>query len=142
MRLVVEHDVSGGEPAAALDPDVVGAVDHDLGHALVGEESLERTVAEDVVGDFERDPLPVVARDPRLLGQLVPDVCEHPLAEILRVHADVVELRAQVPDDREVDAALDLREGVVDAGNRLRGVEALVQFHLASPPDQCPDAAG
>ena len=48
---------------------------------LVGEEPLERAVAEDVVGDLERDPLPVVARDPGLLGELVADVREHPLAE-------------------------------------------------------------
>ena len=99
------------------------AVDHDLGHALVGEEPLERAVAEDVVGDLERDPLPVVARDPGLLGELVADVREHPLAEVLRVHVDVVELRPEVTDDGEVDPALDLREGVVRArGRRLREV--------------------
>ena len=98
------------EPAATLDPDLVRAVDHDLGHALVGEEPLERAVAEDVVGDLERDPLPVVARDPGLLGELVADVREHPLAQVLRVHADVVELRPEVTDDGEVDPALDLRE--------------------------------
>ena len=80
---------------------------------LVGEEPLERAVAEDVVGDLERDPLPVVARDPRLLGELVADVREHPLAERLRVHADVVELRPEVADDGEVDAALDLGERIV-----------------------------
>ena len=83
MPLVVEHDVALVETAATLDPDLVGAVDHDLGHALVGEEPLERAVAEDVVGDLERDPLPVVARDPRLLGELVADVREHPLAEVI-----------------------------------------------------------
>ncbi len=98
---------------AALDPDVVRAVDHDLGHALVGEEPLERAVAEDVVGDLERDPLAVVARDARLLGELVADVREHPLTEVLRVHVDVVELRPEVADDGEVDAALDLGERIV-----------------------------
>ena len=112
VRLVVEPDVGLGEPAGALDPDVVRAVDHDLGHGVVGEEPLERAVAEDVVGDLERDPLPVVARDPRLLGELVANVREHPLAERLRVHVDVVELWPEVADDGEVDAALDLRERI------------------------------
>ena len=113
----------GESRPATLDPDVIGPVDHDLGHALVGEEPLERAVAEDVVGDLERDPLPVVARDPGLLGELVADVCEHPLAEVLRVHADVVELRPEVTDDSEVDPALHLREGVVcTRGRRLREV--------------------
>ena len=41
--------------AAALDVDPARAVDHDLGHGLVAQERLERAVAEDVVGDLERD---------------------------------------------------------------------------------------
>src|SRR4029079_10045016 len=69
------------------------------------------------------------ARDPGLLGELVADVCEHPLAEGLRVHADVVELSPEVTDDVEVDPALDLREGVVWAHGRLRRVETLVKLH-------------
>ena len=82
VRLVVEHDVSWREATRTLDPDVIGAVDHDLGHALVSEEPLERAVAKDVVGDLEGDPLPVVARDPGLLGELVADVREHPLGSL------------------------------------------------------------
>ena len=115
MPLVVELDVGLGETACALDPDVVRAVDHDLGHGLVGEKPLERAVAEDVVGDLERDPLAVVARDSRLLCELVADVCEHTLTERVRIHVDVVELRPEVADDREVDPALDLCERVVFA---------------------------
>ena len=34
---------------------------------LVGEQPLERTVAEDVVGDLVDEPLAIVARDARLL---------------------------------------------------------------------------
>src|SRR5262249_11214246 len=59
----------------------------------------------------------------------VADVREHPLAEVLRVHADVVELRPEVTDDGEVDPALDLREGVVRARGGLRRVETLVKLH-------------
>ena len=54
--------------------------------AVVGEQPLERAVAEDVVGDLERDPLPVVARDARLLGKLVADIGENALAQVVRVH--------------------------------------------------------
>ena len=115
MPLVVELDLGLVEAATTLDPDVVRTVDHDLGDALVGEESLERAVPQDVVGDLERDPLPVVARDPRLLGELVADVRHHPVAERLGIHVDVVELRPEVADDREVDPALDLCERVVFA---------------------------
>ena len=49
------------QPAAALDPDVVRAVDHDLGHGVVGQQPLERPVAEDVVGDLADQPLAVGA---------------------------------------------------------------------------------
>ena len=66
-------------------------------------------------------------------GELVADVREHALAERLRVDADVEELRPEIADDGEVDAVLDLRERVVASpATRLRGVEALVQFHLSA----------
>ena len=44
------------EPAVALDPDVVRAVDHDLRDRRIGEQPLERAVAEDVVGDLGCEP--------------------------------------------------------------------------------------
>ena len=52
LRLVVEAHRRLVEPALALDPDLVGAVDHDLRDRVVGEQPLERAVAEDVVGDL------------------------------------------------------------------------------------------
>ena len=134
MPLVVELDVAGREPAGALDPDVVRAVDHDLGHAVVGEQPLERAVAEDVVGDLERDPRPVVARDARFLGQLVADVGEDPLAQVVRIHVHVVDLRTEIPDHREVHTALDLGERILVRGNRRRRIEALVQVHQRLRP--------
>ena len=79
---------------------------------VVGEQPLERPVAEDVVGDLEGEPLAVVARDAGLLRELVADVREHPLAEVRRVDGDVEELRPEVADDGEVDAVLDLRERI------------------------------
>ena len=52
------------EPAVALDPDLVRAVDHDLGDRVVGQELLERPVAERVVGDLLDEALAIVARQP------------------------------------------------------------------------------
>ncbi len=80
MRLIVELDVAPVETPTALDPDVVRTVDHDLRHRVVGQEPVERAVPEDVVGDLERDALPVVTRDSRLLFELLAEVGEHPLA--------------------------------------------------------------
>ena len=71
----------------ALDPDVVGAVDHDLGDGVVGEQALERPVAEDVVGELGRDLVALDAREAGLLGQVAADVGEDALAQRGRVDA-------------------------------------------------------
>ena len=64
VRVVVEAHRRLVEAALALDPDVARAVDHDLRDRVVGEQALERPVAEDVVGDLLGEPLAVVAREP------------------------------------------------------------------------------
>ena len=69
VRLVVEPDGRLVELALALDPDLAGAVDHDLRDRVVGEQALERPVAEDVVGDLLAETLAVVARQRRLGGR-------------------------------------------------------------------------
>ena len=114
-----------------LHPDVVGAVDHDLGNAVVGEKPLERTVAENVVGDLQRDARSIVPGDTGLLRKLVANVREDALPQVIGIHVDVVELGSQVADDREVDPALQLCEGIT-LGRRTarpRGIQALVQLH-------------
>ena len=63
VRLVVEPDARLVELALALDPDVVGPVDHDLADGVVGEQPLERAVAEDVVGEVGRDLVALGARE-------------------------------------------------------------------------------
>ena len=65
---------------------VVRPVDHDLGDRVVGEQPLERPVAEDVVGDLGGEPLAVVAREARLLAELPLDVGDDALAQRDRVH--------------------------------------------------------
>ena len=71
VRLVGEPDRRLVEAALALDPDVVGTVDHDLGDRLVGQQPLERSVSEDVVGDLLAQPAAVLPRDPRLRARWV-----------------------------------------------------------------------
>ena len=110
VRLVGEADGRLVELAAALDPDVVGAVDHDLGDRVVGEQALERPVAEDVVGDLRREPLAVLARDAGLVVEEPADVGDDAVAELARIDGDVEELRAELGDDAHVDAVLELGE--------------------------------
>ena len=47
---------------AALDVDVFGAVDHDLGDRRVSEERLDGTEAHDVTGDLLDEALTLVVR--------------------------------------------------------------------------------
>ena len=52
VRRVGEGQCGLRQQAGPLDPDVLRTVDHDLRHRRVGEQALERPVAEDVVGDL------------------------------------------------------------------------------------------
>jgi hypothetical protein len=54
VRLVGEPHGRLVELSAALDPDVVVPVAHHLGDRVVGEQSLERAIAENVVEDLGR----------------------------------------------------------------------------------------
>ena len=99
------------QQAVTLDPDVLGAVDHDLRDRRVGEQALERPVAEDVVGDLGREPLPVFTRQPRLVTELVADLGLDAAANGAAV-LDVEEARPELADEREVDPVLQLSEGI------------------------------
>ena len=112
MRIVVELHCGRVEPALTLDPDVMGTVDHDFGDAVVGEEALERPVAEGVVGDLGGDAVAIVAREPALLRQVAADVGEYAFLEDSRVGRDVEELRPEIADDAQVDGVLQRGEGV------------------------------
>ena len=88
------------EAALTLDPDLAGAVDHDLRDRVVAEQPLERPVAEDVVGDLVRQTLAVVARDPGLAGEVPFDVGRHAVTQARRASiASRCELRAELADD-------------------------------------------
>ena len=104
VRLVGEADGRLVERAPALDPDLVRAVDHDLRDRVVGEQALERPVAEDVVGDLAREALAVVARDARSRSCR----CRR-MSAVTRSRsssgsmATVEELRAELADHAHVD---------------------------------------
>jgi hypothetical protein len=125
VRVVVEPHVRLVEAALALDPDVVGAVDHDLGHAVVCEEPLERAVAERVVGDLVREAARGRSRERPVSGMRCWRMSVRTRSRSgLRVHRDVEELRAELADHRQVDAILQLGERIAAGrlGNRTRRV--------------------
>ena len=49
MLLVAELDVGQFQLALALDKGLLGAVDHDIGDARIGEQLLERPEAEQLI---------------------------------------------------------------------------------------------
>ena len=139
VRLVREADGRLVELAAALDPDVVGAVAHDLGDRVVREQALERPVAEDVVEDLRREPLAILAGDAGLVVQEPAHVRGDAVAQLVRVDGDVEELRAELGDDAHVDAVLELGERLLlsrrgRAGSRFaRGVPWLLALSSEEP---------
>ena len=123
MRVVGEADGRLVEAALALDPDLARPVDHDLRDRVVGEQPLERPVAEDVVGDLVREPLAVVARDAGLAGEVPADVGDDAVAHADRVDRLAGELRAELADHEHVDRVLEVGERLL---GRRRATAGLV----------------
>ena len=84
VRLVREADVALVQLAVTLDPDVARPVDHDLRHGVVGQQPLERPVAERVVEDLVDQPLAVGQRQVLLLREPCADLRTHDLAQLRR----------------------------------------------------------
>ena len=63
-----EDDLAPLDPALALDPDLVVGVAHDLGDGVVGEQRLERPVAERVLEHLLDEALALDRRDPDVLA--------------------------------------------------------------------------
>ena len=100
-----------------LDVDRVGAVDHDLGDVGVAQVGLERAVAEDVVGDLLGDAGAVGDGQRRLvLGEHLLQRLAHLLLELGLGEPRVVELGAEVVQQRLVHRALEVGERVDDCG--------------------------
>ena len=110
VRVVAEANRRLVETALTLDPDLARAVDHDLRDRVVGEQALERSVAEDVVGDLVREPFPVVAGDARLAREMAADVGDDAIAHADEVDRLAGELRAELADHEHVDRVLEVGE--------------------------------
>ncbi len=95
-----------------LDVDAIRPVHHDLGDGVVAKERLERSIAEDVVGDLTRDLPTLFARQRRAIeGELLGDDPNNPIGEILsRLSGE--EFRAELRDAGVMDAGLQLGVGV------------------------------
>jgi hypothetical protein len=109
----------------------VRAVDHDLGHRLVGEHALERPVADDVVRDLRKEPLAVFAREALLELEPFLEVALDACADRAGLGAEREQLRPELVDQRQVEPVLQLGERIaaVGAGQRAGGLDALVQLH-------------
>ena len=121
LGLVRELKIRLREQTVTLDPDLVGPVDHDLRDGAISQQPFERAIPEDVVSDLDGDLFAVGPREPRLLLELDDDLRPDTRAQLAGVR-DVCELRTELADQAEVDAVLDLGEGVADTPRRGRAV--------------------
>ena len=113
------------DPPGALDVDRVEAVDHDLGDVGVAQVGLERSVAEDVVGDLLGDPRPVGDRERRVvLRQHLLQRLTHLLLELGLGQPRVVELGPEVVEQRLVHGALQVGERVRRCAGRAASAAA------------------
>ena len=142
MRLVREADGRLVELAAALDPDVVRAVAHHLGDRVVGQQALERPVAEDVVEDLRRESLAILTCDARLVVQESAHVRGHAVAKLVGVDGDVEQLRAELRDDAHVHAVLELGERLLLSDRAALAGDSLVEFHDLALSSEEPTAGG
>ena len=121
--VVLERDVRQLELAAPLDVDLARPVDHDLGDGLVAQQRLERTEADDLVGDLLEHADALGAREGEAL--LVDRDAEDLLD--LAAHLDLVgevELRVEVGDDALLDAELRVAERLADRDLRQHALAA------------------
>src|SRR3990172_9360657 len=118
MVVVLEDDVRQLELAGALDVDLARPVDHDFRDGLVTEQRLQRTKADDLVGDLLEHPDPLGPGEGEAL--LVDDLAEDLLD--LTANLDLirqVQLGIKILDDPTLDTELDVPEGL--SHGRLRG---------------------
>ncbi len=121
--LVVEEDgVDAQDLAAALDVQVVRAVDHDLGHGLVGEQRLERAESAHLADELLHEPHPLGTRHRKAVGG------DDPVDDALDLGPELLRLGVEQRGEDELDLVLhllaDLPEQLVagrDALGRRRG---------------------
>ena len=104
--VVVELDIAQQEAALALEVDLLGAVDHDLGDGGVVEQGLDRAEADDVGGELLEEALLLGAGEDQVFG--LDDLVE----EALEALADLVDpgrihRRVELADQLALDALLE-----------------------------------
>ena len=104
MSLVDECDRVLGQPAVSFHVDRFRTVAHDFGHIVVAEQRVDRSVAENVIGDI-LNQLRFVSRRQRgpLLGQSRDQLLMNLLAKIVLRQPTVVQDRAKFIDEAVVN---------------------------------------
>ncbi len=146
MYLVHEADGALVDLAEALYVHVRRTVDHHFGDLRVIEERIDRAVPEYVAGDLieQLGPLGSGQRHRLLLLECPLQHLHHPLSQLGVAHLTVVERRAQLLYDPEVEPAAQLAEDALplhaDGGVRgLGGSHPLRQrSHFDSPSSWSP----
>ncbi len=119
---------------------MVGAVDHDLGDLRVGEEGVDRSVAEDVVGDLleELETVGTRQRDRLLLVERPLEHLHDAELELGIAHLAVVQGGTETLDDLVVELAPEVLTHLLSVAlegdlSRLRRFHAVGKAHLAPP---------
>jgi len=117
---VFEDNVRFFEQSVALDVDLKGAVDHDLGDTIVVEQRLDRAIGQDVGGDRleKARALDPGEEHPLVVEKLVEHVFDAPAH--LRITAQIL-ARGQLGDKPPLEATLQLPQiRRAPGGRRLR----------------------
>ena len=115
MLVVVELHIAQLQAALALEVHLFGAVDHDLGHARVVQQRLDRAEADDVGGQLLEQALLLGAREDQVLG--LDDLVEQALEAVAYlVDLVAVDRRVELGDQLALDAVLQAALGLGDLG--------------------------
>ena len=131
VLIVAEGDVDLLDAAGALDVDALGAIDHDLGDGLVGQQRLDGPEARHLLEHAVHEALPLQPGEVQLM---LDDEAVHELADDAGQLAAYpgrvgeVDARGEGIDDLRLQAQPDLAEGLLagrEPGGRRRPLAAL-----------------
>ena len=138
VLVVLERDVGQLELAVALDVDLARAVDHDFSDGLVAQQRLERTEADDLVGDLLEHARALGAGEREPLSVECPAECLLDLAPNLDLVGQV-ELGIEILDDALLNAELGVAERLAQRhlGEHSPGGDAVAgRAVVAALPDR------
>ena len=129
VGLVDEPGVGSAQQAGALDPYLVRSIDHHFCDVGVGEEGINRTISENVVGDFLEQSQPVGPRQGYgfLLIERPLEHLHHSQFQLGIAHLAVIQGGAESFDDAVMELASQVLVGVQDRAiwRRLYGLSRL-----------------